>query len=463
MPKGQRNPIDTLPKREALPSRHEPYWHKLDTPRGVYLGYFKPAGTAAPTWRLRVRLSGKYCWEVLAIALDKIPHRGALDYSAALERARTRAAQLLAGGRVQSASPDAPEEEESREETSGYRYAAAKPTTYTVGDLLLDHAQALSAEGKSTGHSLSSAALGPLFSSIASLPVAEVRGSDLIQWRDHVAASEPLPRHKGGAKLRTFAKDTDPESRRKRRVRVNRLIADLKAARNRIALSVDWLPLESSREFDKLKKYKDVGRGKVRPLDADEVSRLLSACESGEFRDLVLGALVTGARYSELCRLRVADFRRTDGKVHFDQTKDEKERGRDVALSPEGIDLFLRLTKGRPLEAPIFAKRGGGFWGKSEGFRPMNAAVVAADLAPYPHRPTFHNLRDTYATTLLRSGVRLEVVSKLLGHSSVSLTEKHYARFAEDDLDSAARSLPAFVVRPADVAQLSNHRGRARA
>lgn len=454
MSKGRRNPLDTLPKREALPPRHEPYWHKLDTPRGVYLGYFKPTGSAPQTWRLRVRLAGRYFWEVLAPALDTIPHRGALDYAAALERARTRAAQVLAGERVQSRLAEQPGEIETQDEAERYRYSTAKPAAYTVGDLLLDHAQALRAEGKSTGTSLARAAIGPLFASLASLPLVEVRGADLIDWRDRVAGSEPLPRHKGLARLRNFAKDADPEARRKRRVRVNRLIADLKAARNRIADCVDWFPLESSREFDKLKKYKDVGRGKVRPLDGGEVSRLLSACDSGEFRDLVLGALVTGARYGELCRLRVSDFRRTDGKIHFETTKDEHERGRDVALSPEGFDLFLRLTKGRPPEAPMFAKRGGGPWGKSEGFRPMNAAVTRADLAPYPHRPTFHNLRDTYATALLRSGVRLDIVSKLLGHSSVSLTEKHYARFAESDLNEAARSLPRFSNPPANVASL---------
>jgi integrase/recombinase XerD len=40
---------------------------------------------------------------------------------------------------------------------------------------------------------------------------------------------------------------------------------------------------------------------------------------------------------------------------------------------------------------------------------------------------TSHRLRDTFAVELLLSGVPIERVSKLLGHSSVAITEKHYA------------------------------------
>src|SRR5439155_9211130 len=38
-----------------------------------------------------------------------------------------------------------------------------------------------------------------------------------------------------------------------------------------------------------------------------------------------------------------------------------------------------------------------------------------------------HRFRDTFATELLLSGVPLERVSVLLGHSSIKVTEKHYS------------------------------------
>lgn len=50
-----------------------------------------------------------------------------------------------------------------------------------------------------------------------------------------------------------------------------------------------------------------------------------------------------------------------------------------------------------------------------------------------------HQLRDTFAVSLLEKGVPLEEVSKLLGHTSIKTTEKHYAKWVkarQDRLDT---------------------------
>jgi integrase len=50
-----------------------------------------------------------------------------------------------------------------------------------------------------------------------------------------------------------------------------------------------------------------------------------------------------------------------------------------------------------------------------------------------------HRLRATFAVDLLSKGVPLEHVSKMLGHKSVTTTERHYAKWVkgrQDRLDS---------------------------
>jgi integrase/recombinase XerD len=50
-----------------------------------------------------------------------------------------------------------------------------------------------------------------------------------------------------------------------------------------------------------------------------------------------------------------------------------------------------------------------------------------------------HRLRATFAVDLLQKGALLEHVSKLLGHKSVTTTEKHYAKWVkgrQDRLDA---------------------------
>lgn len=43
------------------------------------------------------------------------------------------------------------------------------------------------------------------------------------------------------------------------------------------------------------------------------------------------------------------------------------------------------------------------------------------------------DLRDTFASQLLTAGVHLGYVSRQLGHSDVSVTARHYARWAGGD------------------------------
>ncbi|WP_446744264.1 tyrosine-type recombinase/integrase [Silvibacterium acidisoli] len=54
-----------------------------------------------------------------------------------------------------------------------------------------------------------------------------------------------------------------------------------------------------------------------------------------------------------------------------------------------------------------------------------------------------HMLRDTFAVELLLAGVPLDQVSKLLGHSNVSMTEKHYAPWVEARMTQLENSVRA--------------------
>jgi site-specific recombinase XerD len=55
-----------------------------------------------------------------------------------------------------------------------------------------------------------------------------------------------------------------------------------------------------------------------------------------------------------------------------------------------------------------------------------------------------HRFRDTFAVSLLLKGVSLDSVSKLLGHSSIKTTERHYApwiKARQDHLESEVRKI----------------------
>jgi len=64
----------------------------------------------------------------------------------------------------------------------------------------------------------------------------------------------------------------------------------------------------------------------------------------------------------------------------------------------------------------------------------LNAFLAFTDDNGTPMRFHSHQLRDTYAVELLLAGVLLEDVSKLLTHSSIQTTERHYAPWVKSRL-----------------------------
>lgn len=60
-----------------------------------------------------------------------------------------------------------------------------------------------------------------------------------------------------------------------------------------------------------------------------------------------------------------------------------------------------------------------------------------------------HRLRDTFAVKLLLAGALLEEVSELLGHSSIQITHKYYARWTRERKNRLEERLAAYRLEPA--------------
>jgi len=185
-----------------------------------------------------------------------------------------------------------------------------------------------------------------------------------------------------------------------------------------------------------------------------EAKRLVNACES-DFRKLVQGALVTGARYGELASLRASDFNPDSHTVHVRTSKSGK--GRHIVLNDEGVALFKSLVAGKPSDALLLPKRDGSSWAAAHQIRPMADASKHAKINP---PISFHGLRHTYASLAIMNGVPLMVVAKNLGHSDTRMVEKHYGHLAQNFITDAIRKgAPTFGIEPeTDVVSIDEQR-----
>jgi integrase len=132
---------------------------------------------------------------------------------------------------------------------------------------------------------------------------------------------------------------------------------------------------------------------------------LLSAQCSDPVRTAVWIAIYTGCRRGEILAMRPEDIGEHSITVHAGNTKTVKTR--TIPIVAPLRPWLARL--------PI----GINFEGVKSGFR---RARTAADLEWL----NFHDLRRSCATMMIAQDVDLYVVSKLLGHSSVTVTQTRY-------------------------------------
>jgi integrase len=171
----------------------------------------------------------------------------------------------------------------------------------------------------------------------------------------------------------------------------------------------------------------------MRYLTVAESKRLIAAA-APDFRRLVQAALATGCRYSELCRMTVADFDPDSKTVAIHITKSGKARR--VVLTDEANALFVQWCAGRAGGDVLLLRADGTPWRISHQEGPMRKACDNARITP---PAGFHVLRHTHGSLLAMRGVPMAVIAQQLGHASVKVTEKHYAHLAPSYVADAIR------------------------
>jgi integrase len=194
-------------------------------------------------------------------------------------------------------------------------------------------------------------------------------------------------------------------------------------------------------------------------LADSEVRQVLVATGRAEadLRDhlLLLVAVSTGLRVSELVALNIGDVRNGKGVrsvVTLRAATTKGKKGGEVVL-PEKVRrkvaafLGWKRDRGELLddEAPLFVSRGGGRAGATSGSRlSVRSAERVFEVwqkrAGLDRRLNFHGLRHTFATRLLRETRNLRLVQVACRHSSPNTTAI-YTHPSVNDRVKAAESL----------------------
>jgi site-specific recombinase XerD len=156
-------------------------------------------------------------------------------------------------------------------------------------------------------------------------------------------------------------------------------------------------------------------------LSQSEVQRFLAAIRKLKYRAILMTAYAAGLRLSEITHLQVSDIDSQRMMIRVRQGKGQKDRY--VMLSPTLLELlrvYWRVERpktwlfpGHQPDEPI---------SMTSVQRVCHQAGVDAGLSK---RVTVRMLRHCFATHLLEAGTNVRVIQSLLGHRSLSTTQRY--------------------------------------
>ena len=170
----------------------------------------------------------------------------------------------------------------------------------------------------------------------------------------------------------------------------------------------------------------------IRFLSLKEIKELLKVIrEAGDqdYLDLVQMYLRTGCRREELLAERFTfdcvDFVNKRLKI-----TGKKDRVRYIPMDDVVFEILTRRKEMKGLRAPF----------------PLTYSYTLKKVKKYYEKAkiknaNIHTLRRTFGSLLVQQSVSIFTVSKLLGHSSVTVTENHYAHLVDANLRDGIKAL----------------------
>jgi integrase len=184
---------------------------------------------------------------------------------------------------------------------------------------------------------------------------------------------------------------------------------------------------------------------KVETLTKPQAKAVLELVSGWRFEAAVILMMMTGLRIGEALGLRWSDI--SDGTVtiagqlvtkpslHWQPYPKTGRSFRTVDLPPRSLAALEALGPGEPSDY-VFLNSRQGLVDPSVLATELKTRTVSLGVNVHPHK-----LRHTAASLMIDRGVRLELVSKVLGHKSIRTTSDIYGHLLPDGRAEAAAAM----------------------
>ena len=209
---------------------------------------------------------------------------------------------------------------------------------------------------------------------------------------------------------------------------------------------------------------------KVKPLNEEQITKLIKALKGHKYENLILTTLFTGLREGEVCGLQWDCVNLETGTILVDKqlqslrksvrgsrdkyalvpTKNGKER--HLTIAPFVVELLkkekAKQDANRAYYEDLYEESGLVFTDESghritpqAAYRAFKLVVTALGMP----QVRFHDLRHSYAVASLRSGDDAKTVQENLGHATAAFTLDVYGHVTEQMKTESANRMEAFI------------------
>lgn len=411
----------------------------------MHLGYRR--GKRGGVWLVRWRVGAGYKQAPLGPADDEISE-GTLSFATAIRAAREH---VEAARREERATADGAPPTVAAAVTSYLAIRDARDQALRGENVRLSGRDIL--ERCVIGREARGGRSGYAPTPLAAIPLHELREADLMAWRSGLA---------GGMTTQ------------------KRIVSDLRAAlnaacvehRNRLPSTLAATITHGLRAAEVPVDDGATAAARENQILSDEViGQIIGAARSvddarghdGDLFRLFVVMAATGARFSQIVRLRVRDLQASRSRLMVPPSRKGKGGKAEAIPVPIGADVLAALTpvvQGRALDEPLLMRwrheqppgsrewvrtTRAAWWGTQEISLPWadmrKAAGLSPEIVPYA-------LRHSSIVRGIRAGLPLRLVAAL-HDTSIAMIERHYGRWIADGLDDmAARAVVPLV--PAD-------------
>jgi len=216
---------------------------------------------------------------------------------------------------------------------------------------------------------------------------------------------------------------------------INRELACLSKAFSLAVKEWEWL---NGNPVSRVSREKENNK-RDRWLTHEEEEKLIKVSPNW-LRELIVFALNTGMRMGEIISLtwEAVDLNRKTVTV----VKSKNDERRTIPINEIVLELLKARSKVRLIKPDlVFFSQTNELYKNYNIGRAFTYVGRKAGIKDF----TFHDLRHTFATRLVQSGVDLYRVSNLLGHKSLSMTQR-YSHHCPDSLRGAVDILGRFTI-----------------